>query len=88
MQEKPLLTQLQSAYPKKFHNQFIFFKHELHTISPEGNNPVYNTNCMNFILPYFIIIKTSMATPQNTNDHFPRKTRNSPEKISFIPIAA
>ena len=23
--KKPLLTQLQSAYPKKFHNQFIFF---------------------------------------------------------------
>ena len=34
MQENPLLTQLQSAYPKKFHNQFIF-KHELRTISPE-----------------------------------------------------
>ena len=25
MQEKPLLTQLQSAYPNKFHNQLIFF---------------------------------------------------------------
>ena len=25
MQEKPLMTQLQSAYPNKFHNQFIFY---------------------------------------------------------------
>ena len=25
MQEKPLMTQLQSAYPNKFHNQFILF---------------------------------------------------------------
>ena len=25
MQEKPLMTQLQSAYPNKFHNQFIYF---------------------------------------------------------------
>ena len=24
MQEKPSLTQLQLAYPKKFHNKFIF----------------------------------------------------------------
>ena len=24
MQEKPLMTKLQSAYPNKFHNQFIF----------------------------------------------------------------
>ena len=54
MQEKPLLTQLQSAYPNKFHNQFIF-KHELRTISPEGNNPVYNTNCTNFILSHFTL---------------------------------
>ena len=56
MQEKPLLTQLQSAYPKKFHNQFIFFKHELRTISPKRNNPVYNTNCMNFILSHFTLL--------------------------------
>ena len=39
MQEKPLLTQLQSAYPNKFHNQCIFFfKHELRTISPKKKN--------------------------------------------------
>ena len=56
MQEKPLLTQLQSAYPNKFHHQCIFFfKHEFCTISPERNNPVYNTNCMNFVLPHFYI---------------------------------
>ena len=74
MQEKPLLTQLQSAYPNKFHNRCIFFfsssqptltnsiidvfffKHELRTISPEGNNPVYNTNCTNFVLPHFTLL--------------------------------
>ena len=32
--------------------------------------------------------QTSMATPKDTNDHFPRKTRNSPERNLFIPIAA
>ena len=58
MQEKPLLAQLQSAYPNKFDHQCIFKKkkkHEFFTISPEGNNPVYNTNCTNFILPHFYI---------------------------------
>ena len=29
-----------------------------------------------------------MVTPKATNDHFPRKTRNSPERNLFIPIAA
>ena len=57
MQEKPLLTQLQSAYPNKFHHRCIFFfKHEFRTISPEGDNPVYNTNCTNFILPHFTLL--------------------------------
>ena len=63
MQEKPLLTQLQSAYPTNSIIDVFFFKkqkknnkkHEFHTISPEGNNPVYNTNCMNFVLPHFCI---------------------------------
>ena len=55
MQEKPLLTQLQSAYPNKFHHRCIFLKHEFRTISPERNNPVYNTNCTNFVLPHFNI---------------------------------
>ena len=56
MQEKPLMTQLQSAYPKKFHNQLIFFKHELCTISPKRNDPGYNTNCTNFILSHFTLL--------------------------------
>ena len=73
MQEKPLLTQLQSAYPKKFHNQFFFFKHELSTISPEGNNPVYNTNCMNFVLPHFIIIKLPWQHPKTQMTIFREK---------------
>ena len=62
MQEKPLLAQLQSTYPNKFHHRCIFNKkkqkkkkHEFRTISPEGNNPVYNTNCTNFVLPHFYI---------------------------------
>ena len=35
------------------------------TILPEGNNPVYNTNCTNFILPHFYYHQTSMATPND-----------------------
>ena len=36
MQEKPLLTQPQSAYPNKnYIINLFFFKHELCTISPE-----------------------------------------------------
>ena len=63
MQEKPLLTQLQSAYPNKLHHQCILKKkkkkkkkHEFCTISPERNNPVYNTNCTNFVLPHFTLL--------------------------------
>ena len=35
MQEKPLLTQLQSAYLNKITYSIYFFKCELRTISPE-----------------------------------------------------
>ena len=66
MQEKTLLTQLQSAYPNKFHDQCFFFKHELCTISPEGNNPVYNTNCTNFILPHFTLLTNFHGDTQKT----------------------
>ena len=34
----------------------------------------------------YITIKTSMAIPKDTNGHFPRSTRNSPERKLFIPI--
>ena len=64
MQEKPLLTQLQLAYPNKFSNRCIFLKHELRTISPKENNPIYNTNCTNFVLPHFIIIKLPWHHPK------------------------
>ena len=67
MQEKPLLTQFQSAYPNKFHHRCIFFfKHEFRTISPEGNNPAYNTNCTNFVLPHFTLLTNFHGDTQKT----------------------
>ena len=89
MQEKPLLTQLQSAYLNKItYSIYFFFKHELRTISPKRNNPVYNANCMNFVLSHFTFLTNFHGDPpKNTNDHFLQKTRNSPEEILFIPIA-
>ena len=87
MQEKPLLTQLQSAYPNKFHNQFIFLStnfvpFHLKETTQSITQIVRISSC--HILHYH---QTSMATPKETNDHFPQKTRNSPEKNLFIPIA-
>ena len=67
MQEKPLLTLLQSAYPNKSHNSFIyfFFWHELRTISPEENNPVYNTKL--YELP-----PVTFSVPSNFHDYTQR----------------
>ena len=88
MQEKPLLTQLQSAYPNKFHNQFIsfstnFVSFHLKETTQSITQIVRILSC--HILHYQ---QTSMVTPKGTNDHFPRKTRNSPEKNLFVPTAA
>ena len=88
MQEKPLMTQLQSAYPNKFHNQFIFvfstnfIPFHLKETTQLMTQIVQISSC--HILQYQ---QTSMVTPKDTNDHFPRKTRNSPEKNLFVPIA-
>ena len=88
MQEKPLMAQLQSAYPNKFHNQFIFFSTNfisfpLKETTQSITQFVRISSC--HILHYH---QTSMATPKDTNDHFPQKTQNSPERNLFIPIAA
>ena len=88
MQEKPLLTPLQSAYPNKFHNQFIsflstnFVPFHLKETTQSITQIVRISSC--HILHYQ---QTSMVTPKETNDHFPRKTRNSPEKNLFVPTA-
>ena len=86
MQEKPLMTQLQSAYPNKFHNQFIFSTNfvpfHLKETTQSITHIVRILSC--HILNYHQI---SMATPKATNDHFPQKTRNSPERNLFVPIA-
>ena len=86
MQEKPLMTQLQSAYPN--HNQFSFFfstnfvPFHLKETTQSITQIVRISSC--HILHYH---QTSMVTPKDTNDHFPRKTRNSLERNLFIPIA-
>ena len=75
MQEKPLMTQLQSAYPNKFHNQFIIFfstnfvPFHLKETTQSITHIVRISSC--HILNYHQI---SMATPKATNDHFPQKT--------------
>ena len=78
MQEKPLLTQLQSAYPNKFHNLFIYFisfstnfiPFHLKETTQSITQIVRTSSC--HILHYH---QTSMATPKDTNDHFPPKKK-------------
>ena len=71
MQEKPLMTKLQSAYPNKFHNQFSFFfstnfvPFHLKETTQSIMQIVRISSC--HILHYH---QTSMATLKDTNDHF------------------
>ena len=77
MQEKPLMTQLQSAYPNKLHNPFIYFfstnfvPFHLKETTQSITQIVRISSC--HILHYH---QTSMATPKDTNDHFPRKKKH------------
>ena len=71
MQENPLMTRLQSAYPNKFHNQFFFFStnfvpFHLKETTQSITQIVRILSC--HILRYH---QTSMVTPKDTNDHFP-----------------
>ena len=70
MQEKLLMTQLQSAYPNKFHNQFFFSTNfvpfHLKETTQSITQIVQISSC--HILHYQ---QTSMVTPKDTNDHFP-----------------
>ena len=75
MQEKSLMTQLQSAYPNKFHDQFSFFFFctnfvplHLKETTQSITQIVRISSC--HILHYH---QTSMATPKDTNDHFSAK---------------
>ena len=89
MQEKPLMTQLQSAYPNKFLNQFIYIFFSTNFVPFHLKE---TTQSITYIVRIsfchiFYYHKISMATPKATNDHFLRKTRNSSERNLFIPIA-
>ena len=64
MQEKPLLTQLQSAYPNKISTNFVPF--HLKETTQSTTQIVRISSC--HILHYQ---QTSMVTPKDTNDHFP-----------------
>ena len=85
MQEKPLMARLQSAYPKKFHNQFNFFctnfvSFHLKETTQSITQIVRISSC--HILNYHQI---SMATPKATNDHFSMKNTKFSRRVIIRP---
>ena len=79
------MTQLQSAYPKKFHNQFNFFStnfisFHLKETTQSITQIVRISSC--HILIYHQI---SMTTPKATNDHFSAKNTKFSRKEFIRP---
>ena len=70
MQEKPSMTQLQSAYPNKFHNQFFFSTNFVPFNLKETTQSI--TQIVRILSGHILHYhQTSMVTPKDTNDHFP-----------------
>ena len=79
------MTQLQSAYPKKFHNQFIFFSTNF--VSFHLKETTQSITQIIRILSCHILIyhQISMATPKATNDHFSVKNMKFSRKEFIQP---
>ena len=80
------MTQLQSAYPKKFHNQLNFF-FSMNFISFHLKETTQSITQIVRILSCHILIyhQISMATPKATNDHFSTKNTKFSRKELIRP---
>ena len=79
------MTQLQSAYPKKFHNQFNFFS--INFISFHLKETTQSITQIVRISSCHILIyhQISMVTPKATNDHFSVKNTKFSRKEFIHP---